>query len=187
MHHLTRRTLLASAAALSTALAAGSVLATGLPERTGPSSGMIYTADEHGHSISALDLEEGAVTTVPIAIAPHNVQITADGRWLLAVGKLASNGHGHGHGQRHAHAEEAAGRLLVFDADDVAAGPVAEIPAGDHPAHVVADADSARAFVTSSGDDAVTVIDLVARGVVGAVATGADPHGLRPSPDGREL
>jgi YVTN family beta-propeller protein len=185
MHVLSRRTLLASAVAFATALPAGAALATG--PTAGPASGTIYTADEHGSSISVVDLGAGSVATVPIPIAPHNVQVTDDGRWLLAAGEPAGDGHGHGHGRGHGHGEEAAGRLLVFYAGDVATGPVAEIPAGDHPAHVVADAAGARAFVTSAGDDAVTVVDLEAREAIGSVATGAYPHGLRPSPDGCAL
>ena len=42
-------------------------------------AGVVYTADEYGSSISAVNLATGQVDTVPLSISPHNVQITADG------------------------------------------------------------------------------------------------------------
>lgn len=55
-------------------------------------TGIVYTADEIGNSISAIDLASGKVQIVPVPISPHNVQITGDGTWLLAVGELATDG-----------------------------------------------------------------------------------------------
>ena len=46
-------------------------------------TGIVYTADEHGKSISAIDLASGKVKIVPVGISPHNVQITADAAWLM--------------------------------------------------------------------------------------------------------
>lgn len=88
--------------------------------------GVVYTANEHGNSVSAIDLATGRTTTVEVAIAPHNAQTSADGRRLLATGALAEAGHGHGSGH-------ARGRLLVFDTGRLAAGPIAEIEVGRHP------------------------------------------------------
>jgi YVTN family beta-propeller protein len=146
----------------------------------------VYTADEHGSSISTIDLAAGRVTTVPVPISPHNVQITADGKRLLAVGEPADNGHAHGdnaHG-----ASEAKGRLLILDtAGGLGAKPVAEIVVGAHPAHVIADQRDERAFVTNAGDNTVSVVDLAARKLIATIGTGRYPHGLRMSPDGREV
>lgn len=142
--------------------------------------GFIYTADEYGNSVSAIDLSNGQVQTVPVAIEPHNIQITADGSRLLAVGNSAAGG---GHGQS-GHDSEGEGLLLVLDPDKLASGPVASIEVGEHPAHVVADQASARAFVTLAGENAVAVVDLARRQVLQTIATGAYPHGLRISPDG---
>jgi YVTN family beta-propeller protein len=147
-------------------------------------SGFVYTADEHGNSISAINLAEGRVQTVPIAISPHNIQITADGRRLLAVGDPAVDGEGHGHSQA-GNDGDAAGRLLVFDPDKLASGPLAEIEVGDHPAHVVVDLAGSRAFVTLAGQNAVAVVDLARQEVSQMIATGRYPHGLRIGPDGR--
>jgi YVTN family beta-propeller protein len=108
------------------------------------------------------------------------VQASADGRLLLAAGPLAKDKHGHAHGDER-------GRLLVLDARDLTAGPIADIEVGRHPAHVVVDEAGRRAFVTNAEDATVSVVDLARGEVLKAIATGAYPHGLRLSPDGREL
>lgn len=51
-------------------------------------TGFVYTADERGNSISVIDLAAGQVKTIPIPISPHNVQVSRDGRMLLAVGMV---------------------------------------------------------------------------------------------------
>src|SRR3546814_9796254 len=45
-------------------------------------TGFVYTADEHGKSVSAIDLRNRTVVTTPVPIEPHNIQITADGTRL---------------------------------------------------------------------------------------------------------
>ena len=147
----------------------------------------VYTADEHGNSISAIDLAVGSVTTVPIPVSPHNVQITADRTRLLAVGEPASDGHGHGHSGGAHGGDEAKGRLLVLDAESLASGVLDEIIVGAHPAHVVVDESGKRAFVTNAGDNTVSVVDLAARKLSATIGTGRYPHGLRMSPDEREV
>ena len=148
-------------------------------------SGTVYTADERGNSISAIDLASGKVTIIPVSISPHNVQIAADGKRLFAVGDPASTAHWHDKG---AHAAgEVTGRLLVLDSGKFSAGAIASIQVGRHPAHVVVDRSGRRAFVTNSGDNTVTVIDIARKNIVRSVPTGPYPHGMRISPDGREL
>ena len=140
----------------------------------------VYTADERGYSISAIDLASGKVTIVPVPVSPHNVQITADGALLLAVGEPVKDDHGHG-------TKAVKGQLLVFASNNLEAGPVASIQVGSHPAHVVVDHAGRRAFVTNAGDNTVAVVDLSRKMVVRTVPTGRSPHGLRISPDGSEL
>jgi YVTN family beta-propeller protein len=177
-----------------TAALASAVLALGpstarvqqLPASAPNLKGIVYTADEHGNSISAIDLASGKVQIIPVAISPHNVQVTADGARLLAVGDPAGIGHSHGSGATHA-AKEAKGRLLVFDTAKLSSGPVASVPVGAHPAHVVVDRASQRAFVSNSGEDSVAIVNLARKTIVQTIKTGRYPHGLRISPDGREV
>jgi YVTN family beta-propeller protein len=152
--------------------------------------GFVYTANEYGASVSAIDLRSGDVTTAPIPISPHNIQITADGMRLLAVGTSAEEGHGHEEeqaGHDTAEGERAAeGLLVVLDANKLDAEPIARIAIGDHPAHVVVDAGGERAFVTDAGANLVAVVDLATKAVIQRIETGRYPHGLRISPDGAE-
>ncbi|WP_299358634.1 DUF305 domain-containing protein [uncultured Paracoccus sp.] len=155
----------------------------------GQAGGTVYSANEGGNSISALDLGSGSVNTVPIPVAPHNVDLTPNGKLLLAVGDPAaegdhgSDGHGHGHG----HGDEGAndGLLVILDAWNISRS-TSRVAVGLHPAHVVADR-LGRAYVSLAGGDEIAVVDLAQAEVISRIATGAYPHGLRLSPDESEL
>jgi YVTN family beta-propeller protein len=150
-----------------------------------PTSGFVYTADEYGNSVSAVDLTDGQVQTVPVAISPHNIQISADGGRLFAVGNPAMmEGHDQAPSGQETEMEGMNGLLLVFDPDKLASGPLASIEVGEHPAHVVVDQAGSRAFVTLAEENAVAVVDLAHQKVSQTIPTGAYPHGLRVSPDG---
>lgn len=146
-------------------------------------AGYVYTADEHGNSLSAINLASGRVETVAIPISPHNVQITPDGTRVLVVGVPIQGEHGHSGGE---HAD-APGQLLVLDANALSAGPLAAIAVGDHPAHVVTDRAGERAFVTLAEQNAVAVVDLAQGRLITTISTGQYPHGLRMSSDGGSL
>ena len=151
-----------------------------------PLSGTIYTANERDTSISEITLATGLVRTFKTSIVPHNVQMTPDGAFLLAVG-MAAEGHGtEGKHDTHKMQADDEGKLSIFDVRNLDK-PVVTLPAGKHPAHVVTDRDGKRAFVTSSEENAITVLDLARHTAIGKITTGAFPHGLRASPDGREL
>lgn len=155
--------------------------------------GVVFTADEYGSSISRIDLATGGVVTVPATIQPHNIQISPDGTVLLAVGNAMSNdgaaqgGHGNGHAMAEMAGSEVPGELVLFDPQDMEAGPVARIAVGMHPAHVTTDRAGERAFVTNAGDDTLSVVELASRTVVATRPTGEYPHGQRSSPDGSLL
>jgi len=51
--------------------------------------GFVYTANERGRSISAITLRTGQVRTIAMPFMPHNVQVSSDGRLLLALGSAA--------------------------------------------------------------------------------------------------
>lgn len=146
----------------------------------GQTTGTVYSADEGGSSLSAIDLATGQVKTVPLPMAPHNVDLTPDGRALLAVG-TPPGAHGEG-GHDHA---AAPGLLAVLDPGDLSA-PAATVEIGAHPAHVVADRNG-RAFASLSGDDQVAVVNLARGAVIARIPTGAYPHGLRLGPDWSQL
>lgn len=170
-------------AAMALALAASTLYAASLP------NGRVYSANEGDNSISEIKLSDGAVKTIKVPIVPHNVQIAPDGKTLLAVGVPASSHGMHGMaagGKPSGHTEEANGKLLVMDTKQLHKVQ-AILPAGNHPAHVVTDPLGKRAYVTSSEDNQVTVLDLKQKRILATIPTGAFPHGLRPSPDGREL
>lgn len=175
-----------------TLAAAAAVAAASLPVRPAgaetAASGFVYTADEHGDTVSRIDLQTSKTDTFRLGIMPHNVQFVPGSDLLLAVGVSASNDAHGGHGGEEAQGHEPmepAGRLLVLDATDLAAGPIASIPAGTHPAHVIANPDGNRAFVTNSEADSVSVIDLEKGTTVATIPTGDYPHGLRMSPDAK--
>ncbi|MBM3603814.1 MAG: YncE family protein [Alphaproteobacteria bacterium] len=146
------------------------------------SGGTVYSANEGDSTISALDLATGAVNTVAIPVAPHNVDLTPDGRFLLAVGTPPSDDHG---SEGHGHDRGATGLLVLLDPQDLSKLPVT-VALGDHPAHVVPDRNG-RAFASLSGSNEIAVVDLAEGTVVNRIGTGAYPHGLRLKPDGTEL
>lgn len=148
----------------------------------GQTGGTVWSADEGGSSISAIDLGTGTVTTTPIPVAPHNVDLTPDGRFLLAVGTPASGDHG---SEGHDHDGDAAGLLVMLDPQDLSK-PAVTVEVGAHPAHVVADTQG-RAYASLSSANEVAVVDLANASVVERIETGAYPHGMRLSPDGTEL
>ena len=150
------------------------------PFDAGETVGTVYSADEGGGTISAFDLASGTVTTINVPVAPHNVDLAPDGNFLLAVGTPSSGDHGAGHGHG-----DAPGVLVILDPHDLSK-PAVTVEVGAHPAHVVADRRG-RAFVALSGANEVAVVDLASASVIGRIATGAYPHGLRLGPDGSTL
>lgn len=157
------------------------------PAALADSPGFVFTANEFGNSISRIDLASGNVETVPVAVAAHNVQVTADGRLLLAVGQPGGDMEEMEQASSSGEMATTNGQLLIFDTAALSAGPVRVIEVGAYPAHVVADAEGRRAFVTNGGNGNVTVVDLALNTVIATIETGAGPHGQRISPDGKEL
>jgi YVTN family beta-propeller protein len=145
--------------------------------------GSVYTANERDNSISQVRLATGQTKTIALSIAPHNLQVSADDRWLLVVGMPA---HGEHQGSAMSGMTMSAGELQVFSTAALDK-PAFSLPAGEHPAHVVTDLSGRRAFVSDSAADLVRVFDLEQRSQIGTVKTGRFPHGLRLSPDGKTL
>lgn len=172
-----------------TLLTFGVVLFSACSQPPGPETGFVYTADEKANSISVIDLGSGHVTTVPIPITPHNVQVSSDGRLLLVVGsppgmKMSGEEAGADKGAPEAMQR---GRLLIFETATMNADGAADIEVGREPAHVIIDPRGKLAYVTNAEDDTVSVVDVAQRKVFSEIKSGRSPHGLRMSPDGREI
>lgn len=175
--------------AIAFALSASAVHAAGLP------NGVVYSANEGDGSISEINLTTGDVRTAQIAVLPHNVQISPDGKTLLAVGTSVVKAGGHGthggegktsdNGTADSHSGSDAG-LLILNAGQLDQVPET-LPAGSHPSHIVTSSDGRYAYITNADTDRVSVVDIQGKKIIAEVATGGYPHGLRLSPDGREL
>lgn len=61
------------------------------------------------------------------------------------------------------------------------------IPVGDSPARVAVAPDGARAYVTNTGPDSVSVIDTTTNAVVATVSVAEDPSSLAVTPDGTKV
>lgn len=121
---------------------------------------------ENMHDIDSMAGEGDGEDHKEAKIIPHNIQVAPGGRYVYTA-NAGSNSIG------------------VIDAytDTL----IAEIPVGEHPAHVVVSADGKTAFVTNGGAGSVSVVDLAIRKIKTTIAVGKSPHGLRISPDGREV
>ncbi|RST85471.1 hypothetical protein EJC49_15380 [Aquibium carbonis] len=89
---------------LAAAMATASVLALLMPfaeqaRAETAHAGFVYTADEHGNSVSRIDLASGKVDIVPVAVTPHNVEFVPKANKVLAVGTPVQDDNGHGHGE----------------------------------------------------------------------------------------
>lgn len=136
----------------------------------------IYVANENGRSLSIIDSASGATKQISLPIQPHNVDLTMDGKRILATGTPPRSG-------AHATHQDAGGQVVVIDRE--APEPNARtVEVGGHPAHVIPDAAGNFAYVTDAANDAVIVVDLRDFKVVGRISVGRYPHGLRLSPDG---
>ena len=157
--------------------------------------GDVFTANERGGSISRLDLRTGRVTTFAVGFTPHNVQVSADGQHILAVGSPLGEMSGMAEASGRASADRTgqrngaapSGELLMLAAAGVDTLGAMRMAIGGEPAHVISDAQGSRAYATSADANAVVAIDLARRRIIDTIATVAGPHGLRASPDGREL
>ena len=142
----------------------------------------IFVANENGQSVSIIDTETSKTTTVAIPISPHNVDITQDGRLLLATGMAVG-----GSGSHAAHGAPAGGQLVLMDVSDSTPATPFVVTVGGHPSHVVPDAQGRFAYLTDAETNSVMVVDLAARKVAERIPVQNYPHGLRLSPDGSLL
>src|SRR5690625_7959411 len=84
-------------------------------------NGVVYSANEGEGSISEITLRTGDVRTTQITVVPHNVQISPDGRGILAVG--SSKPESGGHDQRGGADRQGEGGLLILDGREMDHAP----------------------------------------------------------------
>lgn len=182
----------------------------------GAAADTLVVLNKSDATASLIDLAKGvAVATLPTGEAPHEVDVSPDGRLALVanygtrtapgstltvidvpgarvVRTVALGEHRRPHGvkwldgRRAVVTAEASKALLVVDVED---GRVtAAIPTGQEVSHMVAlTPDRRRAFVASIGSGTVTAIDLDEAKVAGVVATGKGAEGIEVTPDGAQV
>lgn len=145
-------------------------------------SGTIFTANEREGSISQFNLNNNTNTVTAVSVMPHNVQISADGKYLFAVGMTMADMDTHAE-----HSDESPqGKLLVFSLP-MSNEPSAVLDVRGHAAHVVSSLDGKIAYVTNSSANTVDVFDLQSHKPIASIEVGKYPHGLRLNSTGTQL
>lgn len=102
--------------------------------------GTVWTANEHGNSISVIDARTNEVITTLTGVeGPHNLQAAPDGKTIWAV-----SGH----------------ESLALMIDAATMELHGTVPTGSQPAHIILTLDGKTAYATNGGDNTVTVIDV---------------------------
>jgi len=139
-----------------------------------------YTANESG-SISKIDsITNKVVDTIKVEGAPHNVQISPDGKVVAFTA-----------GEKMTEEQEKdknmetnmgmKGSAVFYDSDTGTL--INQVEIGKHPAHIVFTEDGKYVLVTDSEANNVSIIDAKTYKVVNTVAIGKGPHGFRISKD----
>lgn len=71
-----------------------------------------------------------------------------------------------------------AGGVVVFDLDDLDAGPTRTVQTGPGAHAIAVSADGSKVFVTNQGGDTVSVVDVAAGSVTATIAVGGKPNGM---------
>lgn len=137
-----------------------------------------YTANEGG-SISKIDAATNKVLeTIKVDGAPHNVQVSPDGKIVASTSAVMMERGKTEHGSMSMN-----GSALFYDVETNKL--VKKVEVGKHPAHVVFTSDGKYVLVTNNEDNNVSVIDAKGYAVVGKISTGNGPHGFRISKDSK--
>jgi YVTN family beta-propeller protein len=167
-------------------------------------------------TVSLIDLTTGEVrATLPTGQGPHEVEVSADGRWAVVAdyGVRGADGdtltvidvpaarvsrtidlgeHSRPHGMRWLDERrvlvttEGSRSVVVVDVVDGRITTV--IPTDQDVSHMVAvTPDGSRAFVANIGSGTVTVVDLENSSKVGDVVTGEGAEGVAVTPDGTQV
>jgi YVTN family beta-propeller protein len=137
-----------------------------------------YTANEGG-SISKIDTATNKVLeTIKVAGAPHNVQLSPDGKIVASTSAAMMEKGKTEHGSM-----SMSGSALFYDVETNKL--IKTVDVGNHPAHIVFTSDGKHVLVTNNEDNNLSVIDAKGYAVVGKISTGKGPHGFRISKDSK--
>ena len=124
----------------------------------------VFTADEKGGTVSAVDPDTGALLAqIKGLTAPHNIHMGPDG--LLYATDGPNN--------------------VAVRIDPKNYKILDRWPTGRNPAHVFVTPDQKYILVTNSDSDEVTVTDRKTLRSIARIPTGGHPHGISIRPDGR--
>ena len=131
------------------------------------------TADESGKTLTIVH-SDGVHQTIALPMAPHNVQVSADGKWVLVTGMEVKDLQQDSQAMR--------GMLVIIKADPLNKKTLRAISLGEHLAHVVTDVSGKTAYVTDSASNRVAVVDIISGKVKDWISVGIFPHGIRLNP-----
>jgi YVTN family beta-propeller protein len=130
-----------------------------------PDERRVFVAHLEGQAVSAIDREQGTVTTVVGPGPQLGIGVTPSGKevWVTAVDSA---------------------RVLVIDGAKAAV--IATFPSGgEHPTRVRFTPDGRLAVIPSAEPSTLTLVDVASRKPLGSVPLAAVPKVLSLSPDGR--
>jgi YVTN family beta-propeller protein len=164
----------------------------------------IYVAVEGNGEIAVIDASENKVIRKidistgekgkTLVYAPHNVQVSPDGKTVWATVNYKSASHDHSthiipQAMAHESMDSTSDHVVIIDAESDRI--VGRIPIGEdvHLAHIIVTPDNHFAYVTAQNENAIYKLDVIKNIILNKISLplGSEPHGLRNSPDGRTI
>jgi hydrazine synthase subunit len=135
---------------------------------TSPDGGILYVANQSGHSVTFIDARSKKITgEVAVGVQPEYTTVTPDGKLLFVCNAESDS-------------------VSVIDTGSKSV--VKEIKVGDWPCSVKITRDGKTAYVCCSGNlwNAIDIIDVASQSKTGSIATSHyGPRDIAISPDGK--
>ena len=143
------------------------------PDGSGGGTGTLVVLNKAAASASLIDLARGKVyATLPTGEGPHELAVSADGRWAVATN--------YGSG------EAAGSTLTVLDLRERRVARTIDLAPYHRPHGIAWLPDGRRVVVTAEAESALVVVDVPSGTIDGAVRTGqGGSHMVAVTPDGR--
>jgi len=154
------------------------------PPKTGPERA-VYVANEKGASLSVVDAATNKVVeTIALGGHPHNVNVSADGKYFFATNHSEDEEEEAGKKEETEHDDHhAGGESFVRILDARTLQLVNSIALEQFGAHVVPSHDGRSLFASDQGADFLEVLDLEEGTRLSRIKTGHGPHGFVVSPN----